>query len=93
MSGTTRSSGLLAPNRDGSPWYARVFRITTARIVSQGFFFSLFLFLLWMTWFSRLGGYPVSLFLELDPLVGFATVLSTHTVYRWLWRGLWILIR
>jgi polyferredoxin len=48
-------------------------------------------FLLWATWFSRLGGYPVSLFLELDPLVGFATALSTHTVYRWLWRGLLLL--
>lgn len=82
----------LRPNRDGSPWYARTLRITTWRILSQGFFFALFLFLLWCTWFSRLGGYPVSLFLELDPLVGIATALSTHTVYRWLWRGLLILI-
>ena len=56
------------------------------------FFFALFVFLLWMTWFSRLGGYPVSLFLEIDPLVTFATALSTHTVYRWLWRAMWILI-
>lgn len=82
----------LKKNRDGSPWWARTFRITTWRIFSQVFFFSLFVFLLWCTWFSRLGGYPVSLFLELDPLVGFATALSTHTVYRWLWRGLFILI-
>ena len=44
------------------------------------------------TWFSRLGGYPVSLFLEMDPLVGFATALSTHTVYRWLWRGVFVLV-
>jgi polyferredoxin len=55
-------------------------------------FFSLFMFLLWVTWFSRLGGYPVSLFLEVDPLVGIATALSTHTVYRWLWRGLFVLV-
>jgi polyferredoxin len=79
-------------NRDGSPWYARAARITNWRIVSQGFFLGLFLFLLWTTWFSRLGGYPVSLFLEMDPLVTFATAISTHTVYRWLWRAMWILI-
>jgi polyferredoxin/Pyruvate/2-oxoacid:ferredoxin oxidoreductase delta subunit len=59
---------------------------------SQVFFFALFTFLLWNTWFSRLGGYPVSLFLEVDPLVGVATAISTHTVYRWLWRGLFVLI-
>jgi polyferredoxin len=83
---------LFRPNRDGSPWYLRVFRITTIRIVSQATFFALFVFLLWVTWFSRLGGYPVSLFLEVDPLVGVATALSTHTVYRGLWRGLLVLI-
>ena len=82
----------LADNRDGSPWYARTFRITNVRIAAQAFFFLLFTFLLWVTWFSRLEGYPVSLFLEVDPLVGFATALSTHTVYRWLFRGLWVLI-
>lgn len=82
----------LKPNRDGTPWYARTLRITTIRIVSQAFFFTLFAFLLWVTWLSRLGGYPASLFLEMDPLVGFATALSTHTIYRWLWRGLFILI-
>ena len=27
------------PNRDGSPWYARVFRLTTTRIVTQAFCF------------------------------------------------------
>ncbi len=86
------TSGPFAPNRDGSPWYARVLRLTSFRVVSQATFLGLFLFLLWVTWFSRLQGYPASLFLELDPLVGFATALSTHTVYRWLWRGLWILI-
>lgn len=83
---------LFRPNKDGSPWYLRVFRITTVRIVSQAVFFALFVFLLWVTWFSRLGGYPVSLFLELDPLVGVATALSSHTVYRGLWRGLLVLV-
>jgi polyferredoxin len=78
-------------NKDGSPWWARTFRITRVRVLSQAFFFSLFVFLLWCTWFSRLKGYPVSLFLEVDPLVGAATALANHTVYRWLWRGLFVL--
>jgi polyferredoxin len=85
-------SGWFEPNRDGTPWYTRTLRITSVRVVSQTFFFALFMFLLWVTWFSRLGGYPVSLFLEVNPLVGIATALSTHTVYRWLWRGMLILI-
>jgi len=84
--------GILDANRDGTPWWARVFRITTTRVISQAFFFGLFTFLLWVTWFSRMEGYPVSLFLEIDPLVGVATALSTGTVYRWLWRGLFVLI-
>ncbi len=83
---------LFEPNRDGSPWYARRLRITRVRVISQGFFFALFVFLLWVTWFSRLGGYPASIFLELDPLVGLATAISTHTVYRWLWRGMLVLV-
>ncbi len=82
----------LKRNKDNSPWYARVFRITNIRVAAQIFFFGLFCFLLWATWFSRLEGYPVSLFLETDPLVGFATALSTGTVYRWLWRGLFVLV-
>ena len=83
---------VVSRNRDGSPWYARALRITNGRVVCQAFFFALFVFLVWTTWFSRLKGYPVSLFLELDPLVTFATALSTHTVYRWLWRAMWILV-
>jgi polyferredoxin len=67
-------------------------RITNWRRLSQLFFFGLFVFLLWVTWFSRLQGYPVSLFFELDPLIAVATALSTHTVYRWLWRAAWILL-
>ncbi|MCA9555996.1 MAG: 4Fe-4S binding protein, partial [Myxococcales bacterium] len=82
----------LKDNKDGTKWYVRTFRITNVRVASQAFFFALFVFLLWSTWFSRLGGYPVSLFLEVDPLVGFATALSTHTIYRWLWRGLIVLV-
>ncbi len=92
MSSTLVQPDWLKKNKDGSPWYARTFRITTVRIISQFFFFALFTVLLWTTWFSRLEGYPVSLFLEVDPLVGFATALSTHTVYRWLWRGMFVLV-
>ena len=89
LSGLTPNS----PNQDGSPWYARTLphhhhphrrrrpsssRSSSSCSGSPGS--------------RRLGGYPVSLFLEMDPLVGFATALSTHTVYRWLWRGLFILV-
>jgi polyferredoxin len=83
---------LFRPNRDGSPWVQRVLRITSVRIISQAFFFSLFVFLLWVTWFSRMGGYPVSLFLEVDPLVSVATAISTGTVYRRLWMALFVLV-
>jgi len=83
---------LFRPNKDGSPWYLRVFRITSVRIASQAVFFGLFTFLIWVTWFSRLEGYPVSLFLEVDPLVGIATAISTGTIYRGLWMGLFVLI-
>ena len=81
----------MTPTPRGKDWL-RWLRITNWRILSQAFFLLLFLFLLWATWFSRLGGYPVSLFLELDPLVTLATAISTHTVYRWLWRAMWVLV-
>ncbi|MBI2567537.1 MAG: 4Fe-4S dicluster domain-containing protein [Candidatus Schekmanbacteria bacterium] len=59
-------------------------RITNARIASQAVFFGLFVGAAWATWTSRLGGYPVSRFLELDPLVFTTTLLSTGYVYRFL---------
>ena len=80
------------PKQTDAPWYRRALRITTIRIVSQSVFFGLFVFFIWVTWFSRMGGYPVSLFLETDPLVSFATALSTGTVYRGLYKALWVLI-
>ncbi|MBK8481291.1 MAG: 4Fe-4S dicluster domain-containing protein [Proteobacteria bacterium] len=92
MSEAPANKGFFARNADGTPWVARRLRLTVWRTFTQGFFLALFFFLLWTAWFSRLGGYPVSLFLELDPLVTFATALSTHTVYRWLWRSLWIVV-
>jgi polyferredoxin len=57
-------------------------RITRARVISQIFFFGLFLFFASVTQFSYLKGYPVSAFLEVDPLVALATAITTHSVYR-----------
>ena len=67
-------------------------KIRTARRISQVFFFSLFLFFVVVSDLRYLKGYPVSLFLELDPLVAFATALTTHTVYKGLLWSLLLLI-
>jgi len=64
-------------------------KIRTARRISQVFFFALFTFFVVVTDLRYLGGYPVSLFLELDPLVAFATAITTHTIYKGL---LWSLL-
>ena len=69
----------------------RWLRLTRVRIASQVFFFALFLFAVWATWTSRLGGYPVSALLELDPLVMLSTVLATGFVYKLLGWGLIII--
>lgn len=66
-------------------------RLTNVRIVSQVFFFTAFLALCWLTWTSRLEGYPVSRILEMDPLVMISTMLSTGYVYRYLGWGLLVL--
>ena len=57
-------------------------RITRLRVAVQAFFFLLFLAAIWLTSFGRLKGWPTSLFLEMDPLVGATTLLTTHTIYR-----------
>ena len=64
-------------------------KIRTARRISQVFFFSLFLFFVIVSDLRYLKGYPISLFLEIDPLVSFATAITTHTVYKGL---LWSLV-
>ena len=66
----------------------RWLRLTRIRIVSQVFFFALFMLAVWATRTSRLGGYPVSALLELDPLVMLSTVLATGYVYKLLGWGL-----
>ncbi len=57
-------------------------RITVTRIICQSFFVGLAVFLAAVTQFGYLRGYPVSLFLQLDPLVALATAATTHRVYR-----------
>ena len=71
--------------RPGAPPRSRrLLRLTNVRLISQAVFFGLFLFFVWATWTSRLGGYPVSWLLELDPLVALSTELSTGYLYRFL---------
>lgn len=67
-------------------------RIVTARRASQVFFFLLFV---WFCVVATLGerpwqlrGWPVNWLLELDPLAGIATLLSTRTLYAGLLWGL-----
>jgi polyferredoxin len=67
-------------------------RIVTARRISQVFFVVLFF---WFCTVSTLGdrfwqlrGWPVNWLLELDPLVGIATLLSTRALYAGLLWGL-----
>ncbi len=70
------------------PVLNRWLRLTRVRIASQTCFFVLFLLAVWATWTSRLGGYPVSAMLELDPLVMLSTVLATGYVYKLIGWGL-----
>lgn len=66
-------------------------RITRVRIISQIFFFGLFLFFVFVTKDTLLKSYPVSWLLELDPLVGFTTALATHEIYKGLLWGVLLL--
>ena len=68
-------------------------RIVTVRRISQVFFFLLFIWFCIVTtigvqWW-QLRGWPVNWFLQLDPLVAVATMLSTQSLYRGL---LWALV-
>ena len=89
--------GVEIPKKPNTPiqkawaWIKDV-RITRTRIICQTFFFLLFLFLAVITDLRYLKGYPASLFLELDPLVGVATAITTSTVYKGLILGLVLLL-
>lgn len=61
-------------------------RLVIVRRISQGFFLILLVWSCLVTtvgerWYE-LRGWPVGWLLELDPLVGLATLLTTGTVYR-----------
>lgn len=77
--------------RQKLPRWPRMLRLTNVRILSQVFFFVAFILACWATWTSRLGGYPVSRLLEMDPLVLISTGLATGHVYRFLGWGLLVL--
>lgn len=61
-------------------------KITTARKISQGFFLVVFLWFCIVATFGtewwQLRGWPVNLFLQVDPLVAIAAMLTTHTIYK-----------
>ena len=67
-------------------------KITTARRISQIFFLVLLLWFCVVTtqgkeWW-QLRGWPVNWLLELDPLIGLGTLLTTHSIYKGLLWGL-----
>jgi len=67
-------------------------KITTTRRISQTFFLITFLWFCLVTnlgdrWW-QLRGWPVNWIIELDPLVGLATLLSTRTLYAGLLWGI-----
>lgn len=71
-------------NIASNEYMKRLLRLTNTRIISQVVFLGLFLFLSWVSWTSRVHGYPVSRFLELDPLLSISTVVSTGYIYRYM---------
>lgn len=60
-------------------------KIINARRMSQFFFFALFMWFCVVatvgSQFHQLNGWPVNMFLYLDPLVAISTILSTHSLY------------
>jgi polyferredoxin len=68
-------------------------KIVQTRRISQAFFLTLFVWFCIVSTvgerFWQLRGWPVNWFLQLDPLVAFGTMLTTHTLYRTL---LWALV-
>lgn len=61
-------------------------RIITTRRISQIFFFTLFIWFCVVGSFGtkwwQLRGWPINFFLQADPLVAAATLLSTHSIYK-----------
>jgi polyferredoxin len=57
-------------------------RIANVRILSQATFLVLFLVCIYLSAAPRLDGYPVSIFLEADPLVALSTAIATGQLYH-----------
>ncbi len=57
-------------------------RITRVRVVVQTVAFSLFLLFVGVTSYGALKGFPVSGFMELDPLVGVGSAIASRHVYH-----------
>ena len=64
----------------------------TIRLIYQIFFLALFVFLGFVAHAIYMGHWPISLFFQLNPLVGLATTLSSHTLHYGLFWGLVVLI-
>ncbi len=95
----TRARRPSRPQHAGTSRRGRV--LARVRVLSQGLFLLLFFWLLLASEMPAHSGagdsalsvpYPVSLFLEADPLVGLTTVLSTGTLYSGLLWGLLVLL-
>ncbi|MHC4473777.1 MAG: 4Fe-4S dicluster domain-containing protein [Planctomycetota bacterium] len=57
-------------------------RIANVRIAFQAIFLALFFWCLYLSAAPRIAGYPVSVFLEADPLVALTTSVSTGQLYH-----------
>lgn len=95
---TSNSAAVSCPGEAPAKRKPRMW-LRRSRRISQVVFLALFLFLLFKTEFRgtfargaldevRLD-YPVSIFLEMDPLVAFSTALSTHALYG---KVIWALV-
>lgn len=85
MAEPSRQSKVLPPGqpKGGIP---NLLRITTIRIITQVFFFAAFLGLFAIATYAFLDSQPqlirwISKFLEIDPLVGVSTAITTKTIY------------
>ncbi len=67
-------------------------KLRTYRRIYAGFFFALFIGLLFVTDYSRMQGYQTALLLELDPLTAIAAFLTSGTFYLGLLLALLIIV-
>ena len=70
----------------------KILTLQNIRRIYSVFFFVLFLILVAITDFRNMKGYEAALFLELDPLVAFASFLTSWTVYKGLILSLIVIV-